>query len=248
MRQKTARTPRLYVEGALRAGARIALPARAAHHASTVLRLREGEPVVLFDGTGGEHDALIASIARERVQADVGERRDVERESPLRVTLVQAVSSAERMDLTVQKAVELGVAAIQPVLTQKSLVKLDPKRAAARAEHWRKIVLAACEQSGRNRIPQVHTVASLADYCRASPPGTRLLLSPGASLGLRAAAARLDTDVALAAGPEAGFSADEEALLIGAGFEPVRLGPRVLRTETAALAALAALNALAGDY
>ncbi|MFZ1909163.1 MAG: 16S rRNA (uracil(1498)-N(3))-methyltransferase, partial [Burkholderiales bacterium] len=188
MRQKTARTPRLYVEGALRPGARIALPARAAHHASTVLRLREGEPVVLFDGTGGEHDALIASIARERVQADVGERRDVERESPLKVTLVQAVSSAERMDLTVQKAVELGVAAIQPVLTQKSLVKLDPKRAAARAEHWRKIVLAACEQSGRNRIPQVHAVASLAEYCRTSPPGMRLLLSPGASLGLRAAA------------------------------------------------------------
>ncbi|MGA7983720.1 MAG: 16S rRNA (uracil(1498)-N(3))-methyltransferase, partial [Burkholderiales bacterium] len=175
MRQKPARTPRLYVEGALRAGARIALPARAAHHASTVLRLRQGEPVVLFDGTGGEHDALIVSIARERVEAEVGERRDVERESPLRVTLVQAVSSAERMDLTVQKAVELGVAAIQPVLAQKSLVKLDPKRAAARVEHWRKIVLSACEQSGRNRIPHVHGVVSLGDYCRASPPGTRLV-------------------------------------------------------------------------
>jgi len=238
----------LYLEGPLRAGTRIALPERAAHHASAVLRLREGEPVILFDGTGGEHDARIASVARGRVEADVAERRELERESPLSVTLVQGVSSGERMDLTVQKAVELGVAAIQPVLAEKSLVKLDQKRAAARVEHWRRIVVAACEQSGRNRVPAVLDVVSIADYCRASPAGMRLLLSPGADLGLRAAAARIERVVALAAGPEAGFSADEEAMLIAAGFEPVRLGPRVLRTETAALAALAALNALAGDY
>ncbi|HKI63443.1 MAG TPA: 16S rRNA (uracil(1498)-N(3))-methyltransferase [Burkholderiales bacterium] len=248
MRKKPARTPRLYVEGPLRAGARIALPARAAHHASAVLRLREGEHLILFDGSGGEHDARIASVARGRIEAEVSERREVERESPLRVTLVQGVSSGERMDLTVQKAVELGVAAIQPVLAEKSIVKLDQKRAAARVEHWRRIVVAACEQSGRNRVPAVLGVVSLADFCRAAPAGTRLLLSPDASLGLRAAAARIESMVALAAGPEAGFSANEEALLIAAGFEPVRLGPRVLRTETAALAALAALNALAGDY
>ena len=248
MRRKPARTARLYVEGPLRAGARIALPERAAHHAGAVLRLREGEQVIVFDGSGGEHDARIASVARGRVEAELAERRDVERESPLRVTLVQGVSSGERMDLTVQKAVELGVAAIQPVLAEKSLVKLDRKRAAARVEHWRRIVLAACEQSGRNRVPALLDVVALADYCRASPAGTCLLLSPGAALGLRAVAARIERVVALAAGPEAGFSADEEAMLIAAGFEPVRLGPRVLRTETAALAALAALNALAGDY
>jgi 16S rRNA (uracil1498-N3)-methyltransferase len=248
MRNKPPRTPRLFVEGPLRAGARIALPPRAAHHASAVLRLREGEQVIVFDGSGGEFGARIASAARGRVEADVAERREVERESPLRVTLVQGVSSGERMDLTVQKAVELGVAAIQPVLAQRSLVKLDPKRAAARVEHWRRIVLAACEQSGRNRVPAVLDVVSLADYCRAAPAGVRLMLSPGASLGLRTAAAGIESVVALAAGPEAGFSADEEAMLIAAGFEPVRLGPRVLRTETAALAALAALNALAGDY
>lgn len=248
MRKKPARTPRLYVDGPLRAGARIALPERAARHATAVLRLREGERVIVFDGTGGEHDARIASVARGRVDAEVGEQRNVERESPLEITLVQGISSGERMDLTVQKAVELGVAAIQPVLSEKSLVKLDPKRAAARAEHWRRIVVSACEQSGRNRVPEVLGIVSLPEYCRTPPRGTRLLLSPGGGTSLRAVVARLENPVALAAGPEAGFSIEEEALLSGAGFEAVRLGPRVLRTETAALAALAALNALAGDY
>jgi len=248
MRKKPARTPRLYVDRPLRAGARIALPERAAHHATTVLRLRAGESVILFDGTGGEHDAVLASASRARVEVDVGERREVERESPLAVTLVQGISSGERMDLTVQKAVELGVAAIQPVLAETSLVKLDDRRAAARVEHWRRIVVAACEQSGRNRVPDVLAVVSLAGYCRSPRSGTRLLLSPAGGTGLRAAAARLEHPVVVAAGPEAGFSAAEEALLAGAGFQAVRLGPRVLRTETAALAALAALNALAGDY
>ena len=164
------------------------------------------------------------------------------------MTLVQAVSSGERMDLTVQKAVELGVAAIRPILTEKTVVRLDAGRAAAKAQHWRRIVISACEQCGRNRLPDVFPVAPLADYCRTSPSGTRLLLSPAAGRGIRTAAAGIAGEVVLAAGPEAGFSTGEEALLVGAGFEPVRLGPRVLRTETAALAALAALSALAGDY
>jgi len=248
MRRKPARTPRLYVEAPLQAGTKLPLTPRAAHHATDVLRLRAGESMILFDGRGGEYDARILVAARERVEAEVGARRDVERESPLRVTLVQAVSSAERMDLTVQKAVELGVAAIQPVLTEKTVVKLDAGRAATKADHWRRIVISSCEQCGRNRLPEVFPITPLAHYCRTSPPGTRLLLSPGAGRGIRAAASGIEGEVVLAAGPEAGFSADEEALLTGAGFEPVRLGPRVLRTETAALAALAALNALAGDY
>lgn len=248
MRKKPARTPRLYVEQPLRAGARLALAPRAAHHATDVLRLRAGESLILFDGTGGEFDARILLAARERVEAEVGARREVERESPLRVVLVQGVSSAERMDLTVQKAVELGVAAIRPVLTEKTIVRLDAARAAAKAEHWRRIVVSACEQSGRNRIPEVLAVVPLAEVCRIPLAGARLLLSPTAERGLRAVATGIEGEVVLAAGPEAGFSADEEALLAGAGFVPVRLGPRVLRTETAALAALAALNALAGDY
>jgi 16S rRNA (uracil1498-N3)-methyltransferase len=248
MRKKPARTPRLYVDLPLRAGERIALPERAAHHAAAVLRLREGERVIVFDGTGGEHDASIAAAARGRVEAEIGARREVERESPLAVTLVQGISSGERMDLTVQKAVELGIAAIQPVLTEKTVVRLDAERSAAKAQHWRRIVISACEQCGRNRLPDVLPVVTLADYCRDAPRGARLLLSPRAGRAMRAAAAGIAGEVVLAAGPEAGFSAAEEELLVGAGFEPVRLGPRVLRTETAALAALAALNALAGDY
>ena len=248
MRRKPARTPRLYVEGPLQPGATLALTPRAAHHATDVLRLRAGEAAILFDGRGGEYEARILVAARARVEVELGARREVERESPLRVTLVQAVSSGERMDLTVQKAVELGVAAIQPVLTEKTVVKLDPARSAAKTGHWRRIVISACEQCGRNRLPEVFAVVPLAEYCRASPSGTRLLLSPGAGRAMRAAATGIEGEVVLAAGPEAGFNAEEEALLIGARFEPVRLGPRVLRTETAALAALAALNALAGDY
>ena len=141
--------------------------------------------MIVFDGAGGEHEARIASVARGRVEAELGEQRDVERESPLRITLVQAVSSGERMDLTVQKAVELGVAAIQPVLAERSLVKLDPKRAEARTEHWRRIVISACEQCGRNRVPEVLGVVSLAEYCRTPTGGTRLLLSPGGGTSLR---------------------------------------------------------------
>jgi 16S rRNA (uracil1498-N3)-methyltransferase len=163
------------------------------------------------------------------------------------VTLVQGVSASEKMDFTVQKATELGVAALQPVIAARSVGRLSGERAELKRAHWRRVAVSACEQCGRNRVPEVHRLLSLAQYCRAAPAaGTRLLLSPRSELGLRAA--RLDGAVALAAGPEAGFTAEEEALLAGAGFVPVRLGPRVLRTETAALAALAVLNALAGDF
>ena len=168
--------------------------------------------------------------------------------SPLALTLVQGVSSSEKMDFTVQKATELGVAVLQPVIAARSVGRIAGERAAQKRAHWQRVAIAACEQCGRNRVPQVLPPVPLAEYCRTASPADGLLLSPEAQLGLREAAARLKGAVALAAGPEAGFSAAEEALLQGAGFVPVRLGPRVLRTETAALAALAALNALAGDF
>ncbi len=248
MKDKASRVPRIYVEQGLRAGARLELPGTAAHHALRVLRLRAGDALTLFDGRGGEWSASVASAAGGRLAVAIDAWHDVERESPLRVTLVQGVSSGERMDATVQKATELGVAAIQPVLTQKSVVRLAAERAAARVAHWRRVAIAACEQCGRNRAPQIHPVVSLDDYCRAAPQGLRLLLSPDAQSGLASAAARVDAPVTLAAGPEAGFSAAEEAMLVTAGFVPVRLGPRVLRTETVAPAALAALAALAGEF
>jgi 16S rRNA (uracil1498-N3)-methyltransferase len=249
MHEKTARAARFYTEAALRAGGVSLLPEDTAHHAVHVLRLRPGDEVTLFNGRGGEYAGRIAAIERLRVQVDVLQHRAVERESPLAVTLVQGVSAGEKMDFTVQKATELGVSAVQPVVAARSTGRITGERAEIKRTHWQRVAIAACEQCGRNRVPEVRPVATLAGYCAAAgAAGTRLLLSPQGRLGLRDAAARLEGGVALAAGPEAGFDAQEEAMLVEAGFLPVRLGPRVLRTETAALAALAALNALAGDF
>lgn len=238
------RAPRLFVDGPLRAGTLIELPERAAHHALRVLRLRESDPVTLFDGRGGEWEATLTGGAT----AAVGEWRDVEREARLRVTLVQGVSAGERMDLTVQKTTELGVAAIQPVLARKSVVRIAGARADARAEHWRRVAIAACEQCGRNRVPEVLAPVPLAEYCRSPSGALRLLLAPDGQTTLSAAAARGSGPITLAVGPESGFDPAEEASLAHAGFLLVRLGARVLRTETAAPAALAALAALAGEF
>lgn len=247
MHEKTVRVARFYTEGALRAGGVSLLPEDTAHHAVHVLRLRPGDEVILFNGRGGEYAGRIAAVERLRVAVDVLEHRRVERESPLAVTLVQGVSAGEKMDFTVQKATELGVAALQPVIAARSVGRLAGERAELKRVHWRRVAVAACEQCGRNRVPEVLPVLALAQFCgAAASEGARLLLSRRAQLGLRGA--RLDGTVALAAGPEAGFTAEEEAMLADAGFLPVRLGPRVLRTETAALAALAALNVLAGDF
>ncbi len=242
------RVPRLFVDAELRPNATLSLPENAAHHAARVLRLQEGDAVVLFDGRGGEYEARLSLPGRGQVAAETGARSDIERESSLEVTLVQAVSSSEKMDFTVQKATELGVAALQPVIAARSTGRIAGERAAQKRTHWQRVAIAACEQCGRNRVPEVLAPLALEEYCRARAPGTALLLSPEARLGLREAVARLQGPAALAAGPEAGFTAAEEAMLTQAGFVPVRLGPRVLRTETAALAALAALNAIAGDF
>jgi 16S rRNA (uracil1498-N3)-methyltransferase len=244
MKDRQGRLPRLFVDAELRAQAKLALPEDAAHHAARVLRLREGDPVALFDGRGGEYEARLFMPGRGRVVAEIGEWRDIERESRLAVTLVQAVSSGEKMDFTIQKAVELGVAAIQPLLTARSVVRLSAEREAKKLAHWKRVAIAACEQCGRNRLPGIAEPIQL-DRFRAPENASKILLSPA---GTQALAGLARSPVALAVGPEAGFSAEEERLLERAGFVPVRLGGRILRTETAALAALAALNALAGDF
>jgi 16S rRNA (uracil1498-N3)-methyltransferase len=237
--------PRFFVDAPLRAGSVCTLSEEAAHHAIHVLRLREGEDITLFNGRGGEYAARIASIQRLRIAVDILQHRAVERESPLRVTLVQGVSAGEKMDSTLRKAVELGVAEVQPVLAARSVARPKGERAEGRRAHWQKLMIAACEQCGRNRIPEVHPLIPLLDY-RTSADSTRILLSPQARLKLSEAAKDSST-IILAAGPEAGFTAEEEAALVSAGFTPASLGPRVLRTETAAVAALAALSALRGD-
>ena len=243
MKAHPARVPRLFVDAELRPNAELALSADAAHHAARVLRLREGDAVVLFDGRGGEYEARLAMPGRGRVVAETGARSDPARESPLEITLLQAVSSSDKMDFTIQKAVELGVAAVHPLLTSKSLVRLSAEREAKKLAHWRRVAIAACEQCGRNRIPEIQEPVALDRYRPTAE--SKILLSPAGS-GKLADLAK--GRVVLAAGPEAGFSDSEEQLLLRAGFHAVRLGPRILRTETAALAALAALNALAGDF
>ena len=237
--------PRFHLDAPLRAGGVCTLSEDAAHHAVHVLRLREGDDVTLFNGRGGEFAARIASMQRLRISIDLLQHRAIERESPLRITLVQGVSAGERMDSTVRKAVELGVAEVQPVLAARSVARPKGDRAENRRSHWQKIVIAACEQCGRNRVPEVQALVSLDDY-RPASGAIKILLSPASELPL-SKLAPAKNPIVLAAGPEAGFTEEEEARLVEAGFVPTSLGPRVLRTETAAVAALAALNALRGD-
>lgn len=242
---------RFHFHGKLGNGAEVRLHADAAHHAVRVLRLGVGEPVVLFDGLGGEFEARITRIDRGDVSVKTGAHVDVERESRLHVRLVQGLSSGDRMDITLQKAVELGIAAIQPVATERSVVKLKDERAQRRVEHWQNLVVAACEQCGRNRVPEVAAVLGLPEWLAhvemPVPAGeARLLLSPAAAQSLRerTPVSRLT----LLVGPEGGLSSTEMQLAQSRGFMPVKLGPRILRTETAALATLAAIQALWGDF
>ena len=237
--------PRFYLDSALRAGTSVQLPEDSAHHAVHVLRVQAGEEITLFNGRGGEFAGRIASIQRLKVLVDVLAHRAVERESPLRVVLVQGVSAGERMDFTVRKSVELGIAEIQPVLAASSVARPKGERAAARQAHWQKIAIAACEQCGRNQIPTVHPTIAATDYRGGT--GTKLLLSPASELRF-SRALKDGSEFTIAAGPEAGFNASEEAAFLNAGFVPVRLGARVLRTETAGIAALSALSALRGDF
>ncbi|MEW6131539.1 MAG: 16S rRNA (uracil(1498)-N(3))-methyltransferase [Pseudomonadota bacterium] len=239
--------PRFFVDLPLGPGAKIELPPVPAHHAARVLRLVKGSEVVLFNGHGGEYPAVLEWVDRDGVTALCREWRDVERESPLDIRLAQGISSGERMDYTLQKAVELGVTAIQPLAMRRSVVKLGSERARRRVEHWRGIVMAACEQSGRNRLPPVAMPLDVPQWLATSPAGLKLFLSPVAQATLKDLPAPAGP-VWLVAGPEGGFEPEEAALITDFGFTPVRLGPRILRTETAALAAVAAMQALWGDY
>ncbi len=240
--------PRFWVPGPLEAGSRIDLPERAARHIG-VRRLREGNAIVLFDGNGGEFPAILGKVTRQGVSAEIGAGRDVERESPLQLTLAQGISSGDRMDLTLQKATELGVTAIVPLACERSVVRLSAERAVRRLEHWRQILISACEQCGRNQLPQLAPVMDLDDWLASLGPSQdqRLLLDPLAEVGMAAVRLPPASGVLLLVGPEGGLAGHECAAARRSGFESARLGPRVLRTETAPLAAIAILQALHGD-
>jgi 16S rRNA (uracil1498-N3)-methyltransferase len=238
---------RVYVDSELRPGSIIELPAVAAAHLAKVLRLRNGDDLVLFAGDGREFAAAVESVRGSRVTVAVGDGRDVDRESPLAATLLQCIPRGDRMDWIVQKATELGVARIVPALSARSVVRLDPSQAASKAAHWRAVAISACEQCGRNRLPVIEAPRPLLHYLGDSPSqGPRLLLEP--EPGSRSVVEPLGATVEIAIGPEGGFATEELEALRLCDFQPVRLGPRVLRTETAAIAAITWLQTRFGDF
>jgi len=226
-------------------GREIDLPEGVAHHALRVLRLPDGEDVVLFDGHGGEYAATLVVAGKRDARALLGRFDPVERESPNFVTLVQAVIASDPMEFVVRKAVELGAAAIQPVFAARSQGPLASEK---RLAHWRAVAIAACEQCGRNRVPPIAGPVPFAEWLRRDPEAatTRVLLGPGAQRSL-VSVARRAVRLSLLIGPEGGWTRDEVDAASGRGALVAHMGPRVLRVETAAIAALATANAVAGD-
>ena len=251
---------RFYCPGEIIPGRILGLPPNAAHHAARVLRLETGDRVTLFNGRGGEFPAIIAGISKSGTTVTVGEHLAAECESPLDITLVQAVCANEKMDWIIQKAVEMGVNRIQSIGTTRSLIRLSGERADKRLQHWQQIVISACEQCGRNHLPQLLPVLPLSDWLshqmdrQEVSPGESVhnpcfMLLPTSSKSLRDFPKTTQyTSLTVMVGPEGGFAPEEEAAALAAGFVPLRLGERILRTETAALAVVAAMQALWGDY
>ncbi|HTY93003.1 MAG TPA: 16S rRNA (uracil(1498)-N(3))-methyltransferase [Steroidobacteraceae bacterium] len=240
------RVNRVHVEVPVGGRVHLKLEGSAANHVARVLRLRTGDPLILFDDAGGEYTATVTAVSRGAVQVAVGEYLPVDRESPLRVTLAQGISRGERMDVVVQKATELGVWRVVPVLAERTVVRLNAAQAANRLRHWRAIAVAACEQCGRNRVPDIMAPMSLQEFLVSDlPDGLRLLLEAGAALTARQLPA--SPAATLLIGPEGGLSEAERTAARAAQFQGLSLGPRILRTETAALAALALIQLTLGD-
>jgi 16S rRNA (uracil1498-N3)-methyltransferase len=237
---------RVYVDRELVPGSIVELPPATATHLAKVLRARSGDQLILFRGDGREYMGVVETVRGMRVTAAVGSGREVGRESPLAVTLVQCVPRGDRMDFIIQKATELGVARIVPVLSQRSVVRLDGAQAESKAVHWRAVALNACEQCGRNRLPTVDAPLPLLDYLGgSSSTAPRLVLEP--EPGTHAATPAIDTAVEIAIGPEGGFDPEELDAFRIAGFQRLALGPRIMRAETAAIAAVTWLQTRFGD-
>lgn len=239
--------PRICVTQPLHSGAALDLPEQAMRHVVHVLRMNPGEPLIIFNGEGGEFDATLEAVTKRGATVRVRAFRNVNRESPLHVTLAQAVAKSEHMDYSIQKAVELGVFEIVPLLTERSVVRLTPERWERKLEHWQGVAASACEQCGRNRIPKILPVAEMLDWVpHSNKNAMKLVLSPRADRSLRTLPAG-SKPVVLLVGPEGGLSDVEINLAELNGFHGMTLGPRILRTETAGVVALAVVQALWGD-
>ncbi|WP_049261090.1 16S rRNA (uracil(1498)-N(3))-methyltransferase [Neisseria bacilliformis] len=238
--------PRFFADAALSCGATVALPDNVVRHLH-VLRCRAGEKIALFNGNGREYAAVLLRLDKRAAVAEILDDRPSENESPLAVTLVQAVSAGERMDFTLQKSVELGVAAVIPVISSRSVARPEGERAQKRVARWQEIVVSACEQSGRCVVPEVRPLLPYAQALAALPDAdAKLLMSLNNRQSLRGIPP--PQSVILMAGPEGGWTHEEEEAAFAAGFSGLTLSRRVLRTETAALAALAAMQTLWGDF
>lgn len=240
-----AHVPRFYVASPLAADSAFTLQDAQAHHLRKVLRARLEDPVRLFNGDGFEHDARITCIGNAGVELAITQSRRVASESPLRLVLAQAIVRGDRMDQAIAKAVELGVNAVAPVFTERAKLRLNAERAQKKQTHWQRVAISAAEQSGRVRVPEVLACQQLKDFLKSPPTAVGLVLDPGADKGLGDCARA--AEATLLVGPESGLSAPEIEQATRAGFSPVRFGPRVLRTETAGPACLAALQTLWGD-
>ncbi len=241
------RLTRSHVDLPLAVGHTVSLPEEVANHLVRVMRLREGDGCVLFNGDGHDYSATLVESGKREARVQVVAAQPVDNESPLPITLLQGIARGEKMDLILQKATELGVQAIVPVNAERTEVKLDAARAEKRLAHWRSVVVSACGQSGRARVPSVAPPQGVQEAARAMPGAAlKLTLDPQGEHRL----STLETapgGVVIAIGPEGGWSPRDRQALAAAGFQGLQLGPRILRTETAGLAAIAALQARLGD-
>jgi 16S rRNA (uracil1498-N3)-methyltransferase len=239
-------TPRIHCDLKLGPGAQFGLDADAAQHVAKSLRLKAGDSIVVFDGRGGEYEATLTRVERDRVDVKVGAMREAGRESRLAIGLVQGLPEADKMDWIIQKATELGVGWIQPVTCERSVVRLAGERAARREAHWRRVAIAAAEQCGRTRVPEVRPTLGFMSWVAVPAEIPRWMLDPAAPS--IASQPGLPAPMELLVGPEGGFSEREREVLAARGAFAVSLGPRVLRTETASIVALASIHALWGDF
>jgi len=240
------RNPRIFTPSSLNSGATIELDENAFSHAVRVLRLKQGDNLILFNGEGGEFEAELADVRKKWASATIGQFHDKNCESPLPIILGQCISRGEKMDYTIQKAVELGVTEIVPLFSERCGVKLNQERMEKRLRHWHSVIISACEQCGRNHIPKLHEAMSLTDWQQQLDASLKLVLDPTASNTL-ATLNKPEKDVALLIGPEGGLSDNEIKAAIEHDFSGIRLGPRILRTETAGLTALSVIQQLWGD-
>jgi 16S rRNA (uracil1498-N3)-methyltransferase len=240
------RVSRLHVSADLNVGKQIELDEAAAHYVRSVLRLKQADGLILFNGAGGDYVGRLTEVSRKTVRVEIEKFLDRDVESPLNVSLGIGISRGDRMDWAVQKAVELGVNRITPLVTERCVIKFSDEKKQQRLQHWQNIVAHAAEQCGRTRLPELCDIAALPNWC-SRQPGLTVFLDPQAEQSLHDLPA--DTrQITLLSGPEGGFSPQEREIAKAAGFVPVRMGARILRTETAVLAALVAVQTLWGDF